>query len=165
VRALGTASIIADALGGYPVEVWTELRELYTLKHRGFGRAELQRRFPQAILPASITDDGWEHGDPSFEAVIQRCQHVISMLKERFKPDDQVVMVAHGGLANALLHTILRISSTMPYWFAMDNCAISRVRLVPEQDRWGWPPLFPTAEAEIVYWNDVSHLTAISSMM
>ena len=161
IRSLATASIIDGALGGHRVEVWTELRELSMLKHRGFGRAELQHRFPQAVLPASITDNGWAHGDRSFEAVVVRCQHVITMLHERFKSDDQVVMVTHGGFVNALLLTILRISPTTPYWFAMDNCGFSRVRFVPEQERYGWPPLFPPVEVEIVYLNDVSHLTAV----
>ena len=160
IRALATASMIADALGGQPVEVWPELRELSLLQHRGFGRVELQQRFPHAVLPASITDNGWEHGDPSVDAVVLRCQHVRTMLQERFTADDHVVMVTHGGFVNALLHTLLRISPTSPAWFAMANGGFSPVRLVPEQERAGWPPLFPPVAAEIVYWNDVSHLTA-----
>ncbi len=161
VRALRTASIIAEALGEPPVKVWTELRELYTPKYQGLKRKELQRRFPHAVLPASITNEGWEHGDTSLEAITLRCQHVIQTLKERFASDAQVIIVTHGGFANALLQTLLQISPTTPCWFAMDNCGISRVRLVADQEQVGWPPLYPAVGTEIACVNDVSHLLAL----
>ena len=118
----------------------------------------MRRRFPRAILPPDITDAGWEHGDASFEAALQRCQQVAVLLTETFHADTQIIMVTHGGFASVLLQTLLEISPAAPAWFAMDNCAITRLRIVPDQERWGWPPLFPPVGVEVVFMNDSSHL-------
>lgn len=163
VRALATATMISDELGDPMVEVWTELRELYTAKHRGLGRAELLQRFPQAQLPDACRADGWEHGDASYEAAFERAVLVISMLTKRFSPNEHVVLVTHGGFANVLAHVLLRIPLEMPSWFALENCAVSHVRLIPANKQYGWPPLFPPVATEIVCWNDISHLAELST--
>ncbi len=132
VRALDTTSIIAETGRVGPVEVWLELRELWDVAYRGYGRAALLRRFPRAILPLAVTDDGWNHGGDTPESVTERCQGVLGRLGER---------------------------STNPQWFHTENASISRVRLVPERDRRAWPPLYPAVEAAIMCLNDVSHLS------
>lgn len=162
VRALAMASIIAEALGEGPVEVWPELREGFSGRHRGFGRAELARRFPRAVLPPSSTPAGWEHGGDSSRSFFARAHDVVRMLGARFGSEDRVAMVTHGGFANSLLYAITGIAPARPRWFALDNCAISRVRFVPEGTRGNWPPLYPPVEAEIVCVNDVSHLAALA---
>ena len=48
LRALGTASIIAQQRGDCPIEVWTELREGFGGSHRCCGGRELLQRFPLA---------------------------------------------------------------------------------------------------------------------
>lgn len=156
VRALGTASIIADTLGT-SVEVWPDLREGFSWTHRAYKRQELLQRFPRALLPADFAVDGWDYGNDTYESVLLRCQQTLGQLRERFGVDDQVLIVTHGGIANYLLHCIIQTSSKMSPWFEMDYCAISRVYFVPEHERESWP-LYPAIEMKILSLNDCSHL-------
>src|SRR5689334_16076053 len=84
VRALATASCIAEALGNHSVLVLPELQEIHSGLHRGYSRTELQQRFPCAVFPASITEDGWNHGGDSYEGVFARSQQVATYLWEEF---------------------------------------------------------------------------------
>src|SRR5215217_1283417 len=60
LRSLATAHIIADILDNVAVDVWFELREAWDDPYRSVRRAELQQRFPRAVLPASMLELGWE---------------------------------------------------------------------------------------------------------
>jgi probable phosphoglycerate mutase len=159
IRALATASVIAEAVGDYSVKVWPELGEINRRVYRGLNAIELLRRFPRSVLPPGFSADSGEYGGDTYEGVFLRCQHVQHQLKEQFASGDQVAIVTHGGLANYFLHAILQIAPATPQWFEMTNCAISKVRLVPnpEQERPNWP-LFPPVQAEILSVNDASHL-------
>jgi broad specificity phosphatase PhoE len=166
LRALATASAIAEAAGAMPVEVWTELREGYgdmpgipVPIYRGPPRSEVLRRFPSVVLPVDITEDGWEHGgDNQYPAFSARCATVARLLESRFVPDDRVVVVGHGGCFNYVLHALLGIPVAAPVWFQMDLGAISTLRLVPERERrQGWP-LYPPVGVELLSLNDRSHL-------
>ncbi len=126
--------------------------------HRGYARAVLLRRFPRAILPPSIAADGWDHGGDTYESFFARCQDVLRLLSARFGAESRVVIVAHGGCLNYLLHALLGIPPPAPTWFQMEHCAISAIRLVPEPERRrGWP-LYPAVGVEVLSLNDVSHL-------
>lgn len=161
VRALETASILAAATSNTSFTVWSELREGFSSTHRGFGRAELLRQFPCAVLPDDITTQGWDHGGDTYESLFARCQATLHRIQAQFGPDDRVAMVTHGGFGNYLLHAILGIAPATPQWFDMDNCAIHRVRFVPNpsRERPNWP-LYPPVKVEILRLNDVSHLTS-----
>lgn len=156
VRALGTASIIAETLDT-SVEVWPDLREGHSGTHHAYSRQELLQHFPRSLLPADFAIDGWEFGNDTYESVLLRCQQSLRQLRERFTHDEQVIVVTHGGFANYLLHYIVQFSSPMPLWFEMDYCAISRVHFVPEQERESWP-LYPAVDTKILCVNDCSHL-------
>ena len=166
LRALTTARVIAEADGDLPVEVWTELREGYgdmpgvpVPIHRGPGRSELRRRFPRAVLPAALTEDGWEHGgDNHYPEFSARCATVARLLEVRFAPDDRVVVVGHGGCLNSVLHALLGIPAAAPVWLQMDLGAISTLRLVPERERLQCWPLYPPVGVELLGLNDRSHL-------
>ena len=161
VRSLATAHIIAEAVGVASIDVWLELREGWGGRHRGLGRTTLEERFPRVVLPASVSHDGWDHGDDtSYERFFARAEQTLNLIKERFEPDDRVVVVTHGGFANYLLHALLHIAPSTPQWFELGNCSISRIRLVPEpaKERPHWP-LYPPVEAEVLSINDVAHLS------
>jgi len=165
IRCLSTATAIAAALPGVPavlIEVWMDLREGYSGMHQGYGRTELQQRFPCALLPESLGDEGWIHGNDTYESLNARCERVLQQLREQFSPSDTVVMVTHGGFGNYLLHAILRISTARPIWFEMANCSISRVRFVadPVKERPNWP-LYPPVQAEVLSLNDQAHLETL----
>ena len=162
IRALATASVIAEAIGGYPVEVWPELREINNGVYRSISHVELLQRFPCVLLSPSIAADSREYGGDTYEGVFVRCEQIQYRLKERFAADAQVVAITHGGFANYFLHTLLHIAPTTPKWFEIANCAVSKVRFVPnpEQERPNWL-LFPPVPIKILSVNDTSHLLAM----
>jgi broad specificity phosphatase PhoE len=55
---------------------------------------------------------------------------VLQPINSTFGYADLVALVTHGGLANALLHAIVKISPIAPQWFELANSSISHVRLV-----------------------------------
>jgi broad specificity phosphatase PhoE len=157
LRSLATAHSIADTLDHASVDVWFELREAWDTPYRSVGRAALQQRFPRARLPASMLDAGWEHaGDKTYESFLARATSVFEAIKTRFSSQDRIVIVTHGGFANALLHTILQIAPTTPQWFELANGSLSHIRLVaePEKERPNWP-LYPPVHAEVLCINSI----------
>lgn len=161
VRALATASYLAAALGCGPVRVWQDLREGWSGSlYLGLGRRELQQRFPNTILPPEITDEGWLHGDDTYEKMFTRSCQVVQQVQSEFAPTDRIVLVTHGGIGNYLLHALLQIAPTTPQWFEMANSAISHVQLIPLAEQTSWP-LYPPAHAHILRINDTAHLRSI----
>lgn len=161
VRSLTTAHTIAETVGIETIDVWIELREGWDELHRGLGRATLQQRFPRLMLPPTVRDDGWDHGgDTDYQGFFARAEQAYTLIRERYQPDDRVVVVTHGGFANNLLHAILGIAPSAPQWFELANCSISRIRLVPDpaKERPDWP-LYPPVAVEVLSINDVAHLT------
>lgn len=157
LRALGTASIIAQQLGNCPVEVWEELREGLYDAYKGYGRLELLRRFPLAVLPSTVEADSWNYRADTQESMFERCEQIVNRLFEHFEPDDTIVIVSHGGLLTYLLHVLLHIPPHTPIWFQINHGAISRVRLVPEERQLEFPPLYPRMAVEVLSINDTSH--------
>jgi broad specificity phosphatase PhoE len=158
LRSLATAHIIADILDNASVNVWFDLREAWDDPYRSVRRAELQQRFPRAVLPASMLEAGWEHpGDKTYVSFLARAMSVLQEIKIRFAHQDRVVVVTHGGFANALLHTILQIAPTTPQWFELANGSLSHIRLIPEpeKERPNWP-LYPPVQAEVLCVNRVT---------
>jgi uncharacterized phosphatase len=152
LRSLMTAHIIADALDAASVDVWFDLREAWDSPYRSVRRAELQQRFPRARLPANMLEEGWEHaGDKTYVDFLARAASIFQAIKTRFSSQDHVVIVTHGGFANALLHTILHIAPSTPQWFELGNGSVSHVRLIaePEKERPNWP-LYPPVHAEVL---------------
>jgi len=160
IRALATASVIAEAVGVERVEVWPELQEHRTTVHRGFGRHELLRDYPRAFFPAGVEADGWDHGGETYESAFERAESAIARLRDRFSPRDRVVVATHGAFANYLLRAILRMPPAASVWFTMNNCGISRVRFAKPPLRAGFD--FDRADAEIIRVNDVSHVSEVS---
>ena len=53
-------------------------------------------------------------------------------IETTFGHGDRVAVVTHGGLANLLLHAILRIPPATPQWFELHNASITHLRLAPD---------------------------------
>jgi broad specificity phosphatase PhoE len=158
VRALATATYLAMTLACGPVHVWTNLREGWSGPlHQGFGRHGLQQRFPNIILPPEITEEGWQHGDDTYEKMFARSHQIVQRLQNEFVPTARVALVTHGGIGNYLLHALLHIAPTTPHWFEMANCAISHVQMIPLAEQTNWP-LYPPAYTHILRINDTTHL-------
>ena len=157
LRALDTAAIVSRNLGDMPVHVWPELREGFSYNHRSASRAELAQHCPTAIFPPGFAEDGWDYGGDTLESVLARCADLLTRLQAEFAATNKILIIAHGGLINNLLNIILQIPAANPAWFELDYCAISRVRLLTDSEKEGWP-LYPPVWAEILCVNDVSHL-------
>jgi broad specificity phosphatase PhoE len=159
LRTLDTAQIIAETVGMESVEVWMQIREGFSGSHRGYGRMDLTRRYPRASLPAALADDGWAHGDDTYDSFFARAQETVMMLRDRFATSDHVVLVTHGGFANYLLHVLLQIRPSTPTWFELANGSLTRIRFPPPAppDEPVWP-LYPPVGVEVLSVNEVGHL-------
>lgn len=160
VRALATATAIAEATGVPEIEVWPELQETRRNVHRGFGRAELLRRFPLAMFPDSFEAEGWDHGGETYESGLERGHAALAALRERHGANDRVAVVSHGAFANYLLRALLHIPAAHRVWFTMNNCGITRVRFhTPDLHQGDWSF---SIEVQVLCVNDVSHLSRVS---
>lgn len=160
VRALATATAVAEASGIGEIEVWPELQETRRNVHRGFGRAELLARFPLAVFPDSVDMEGWDHGGETYESGLERGASAISALRRRHGEGDRVAIVSHGAFINYLLRVLLSVPASHRLWFTMNNCSITRVRFhVPDLYQGDWSF---SIETEVMGINDVSHLAEIS---
>ncbi len=158
VRALATASEIADAAGIARIDVWPELQEHRLSPHRGFGRAALLSGFPKAAFADSLDSSGWDHGGETYEAALERGRSTLAALRGRHQAQDRVVVATHGAFGCFLLRALLHTPRELSVWFRLNNCCISRIdfpspAVAAEHD---------IAEAEVISVNDVSHLSEIS---
>jgi broad specificity phosphatase PhoE len=162
VRALETATIIAEAVGIGPIEVWLQAREGFSHAHRADGRSILGKRFPTALLPMEIAEEGWDHGNDTFAGFFARAQETAALLKAQFAVADHVVLVTHGGFANYLLHGLLTIAPETPTWFELANGSLTRLRFPPPPapDAPVWP-LYPPVGVEVLGVNEVGHLALL----
>ncbi len=160
ICALETANTIVEVTDLPEMVVWPELREGFSGQYRGLGRTELLRRFPRAVLSPSITEDGWYHGDDSYESLFKRCHHARALLLSHCGIDDRVAVVTHGGFVNYLLHVIIGVPEDAPRWFELANGTISTIHFVSPEAR-ASGPLYPPFEVEILALNDISHLLSI----
>ncbi|HWE63863.1 MAG TPA: histidine phosphatase family protein [Chloroflexota bacterium] len=160
VRALATATTIAEACHLSEIEVWPELQETRRSVHRGFGRDALLTRFPLARFPHTFEAEGWDHGGETYESGLERGADAVAALRERFTARDRLGVVNHGAFANYLLRALLHIPPAHHLWFTMNNCGITHVRFHdPELNQGDWS--FPIA-VQVNYVNDVSHLSKVS---
>lgn len=163
VRALGTATVIADVLD-LPIEIWEDLQEGYTGSHRAYRRDDLRKRFRRAVFPESFPIDGWLHGGDTPIAMTARSQRVLATLRQRFRAEDRVALVAHGGFITYLLQTVLGMTPGGGCWFEIANCGISHLHLTtPEErtsvSRYAAHTLYAATEVEVLSINDTAHMT------
>jgi probable phosphoglycerate mutase len=161
VRALATATAIADAADIARIDVWPELQEhRHEPLHRGFGRDDLLRGFPKAVFEDSFEAAGWDHGEETYESALERGASALIALRTRHKPTDRVVVATHGAFGCYMLRELLKVPRSLSVWFRMNNCGISRIE-------------FPSSAAEpadgsgavlaeIICVNEIAHLSVIS---
>jgi 2,3-bisphosphoglycerate-dependent phosphoglycerate mutase len=144
LRSLQTAHIFADVLNLPHITVMVALREMWDALGVGRSRADLIDMFPKGIFPEAIRDSGWAYGGDTHERMITRAQEVISTLLSNSTRESHIVVITHGFMINYLLHSLLEIGSTTLHWFQHDNCGITSVRIIPEEEKQrydGYPPV------------------------
>ncbi len=161
VRALATATAIADRARIDRIEVWRELQEDRRSLHRGFGRADLLRLFPKATFADGFEESGWDHGGETYESALERAVSAVAALRARHESGDRVVVATHGAFGCYMLRALLHVPAQLSAWFRMNNCGISRIEFVeprPEDMASG----YDSAVTEVICMNDVSHMSEIS---
>jgi broad specificity phosphatase PhoE len=122
LRSLQTAQVIGQALDLTP-EVWIEIHEQggmfldegegearVPVGKPGMTRAEILARFPNYVLPETITERGWYTGGfEEWPACHERARIVAQTLNRWAATGNQerIAIVSHGGFADALLKALL----------------------------------------------------------
>jgi probable phosphoglycerate mutase len=133
MRAHDTALAIASQSGtGFPVHKHTGLRE------RAFGKFEGQT---YAAIEAQWPDESrlWRIRDPHFAPVggetpvqvMERVGRTVNEIAARHL-DQQIVLVAHGGVLDMLYRLATQQSVSAPRSWELSNAAINRLLWTPE---------------------------------
>jgi len=145
-RARATAQAVADTTGA-PLTLETGLRE------RGFGHFE-GRTFGE--IEAELPDEArrWRQREPdyapaggeSLTTLRTRIAHTVHRLAARHT-GEQMVLVAHGGVLDALYRLATGQDTQSPRTWHLGNAAINRLLWTPDG-------------LTLVGWGDVGHLEA-----
>jgi probable phosphoglycerate mutase len=150
-RARATAQAIADQCSGqaagHPVRLHTGLRE------RGFGIFEGQT-YAQINIDWPEESRRWRQRDPHFapeggETLVQlreRITHTVHAIASQHV-GEQIVMVAHGGVMDALYRLATGQDIESPRTWDLGNAAINRLLWTPDG-------------LTLVGWADTRHLDA-----
>ena len=151
-RARATAQAIADQCSGqaagHPVRLHTGLRE------RGFGIFEGQT-YAQINMDWPEESRRWRQRDPHFapeggETLVQlreRITHTVHAIASQHV-GEQIVMVAHGGVMDALYRLATGQDIESPRTWDLGNAAINRLLWTPDG-------------LTLVGWADTRHLDAV----
>jgi 2,3-bisphosphoglycerate-dependent phosphoglycerate mutase len=143
VRAVNTGTIIARRLG-LPLTAWPDWHEeggLYLeeqpghfVGRPGYGRSYFAEKYPEFIVPETLTDAGWwTGGHEPYEDRPRRARRAVAALFERHgHTDDHVGIVSHGGFYNHLLGALMDLPAPYKLGHMLNNASISRIVLAPD---------------------------------
>jgi 2,3-bisphosphoglycerate-dependent phosphoglycerate mutase len=144
LRAWDTAQSIAQAMG-------LESRTDPGLRERSFGRfegrtfAELEQQSPEQTALWRQRDPHWAPpGGESLQQVRERVSRTIDTLAARHT-GEQIVLVAHGGVLDALYRIALALDIRAPRTWQLGNASINRLLWTPQG-------------LGVVGWSDTAHL-------
>lgn len=147
-RTLQTASPVAEALD-LPLRVNdlvyerpgpVEVTEAGQRPHPGSPRSELAALSDRAVLPDSLTEEGWYDGPIESPAqAVARAARIAAWLRREHDDGDCVALVAHGAIGALLLETLVApgraeklgdyLIGREPWWFNLANTSTSMVEL------------------------------------
>ncbi len=143
-RALQTAAPVSKALGLKP-EVWVEVHEqggIYLdsddgqyVGYPGMTRAEIMERFPDYVLPETVTESGW-WSDKTYENIgtaSGRAIAVAEILIARSKQgDERIALISHGFFVSLLIKALLNQLPSATTYYHHYNTGISRIDIQPD---------------------------------
>ena len=145
-RARQTAELIAEALGGPPVEAEPRLMEIGQGEWEGRTHAELEMEDPKryAAWRRQIGHEQPPGGEPIDDALAR----IAAVLAEVTNTDDwPICVVSHGGTLRLLARLVLELGAPQDWDpLDLDNASLSRLLWTDET---GW---------RLESWNDVNHL-------
>lgn len=136
VRAVETATIIADSVGVGPVVVDPDLRERDAGEFSGLTREQIDQRYP-GYLADGRRPPGWEPDDSLLDRAVAALRRVADAV-----PSGDVVVVTHGGVVYAveqhLGHGFQRLANGEGRWVEVDASGVlvlgERVVLAAPED-------------------------------
>ncbi len=154
-RCIETALPIARAMG-LPVRIRPDLCEHHHLApgadaDTALGSMEdLSRRYPEVLrCPDHAGSFDWVPADETFEALLARIGALAAHLKDRWRgEDDVVILISHGTPVARLIEAWLTDRPGPAFRFIIDNCSINALR-------------FQDDVSTLVCLNEVSHLTCL----
>jgi probable phosphoglycerate mutase len=145
-RALDTARAIADHSGG-TVQPEPGLRERHFGHLQGQTWSDIAQHWPQDAQRWRGRDPDWApQGGESLTALRERIAHTVATLAARHM-GQQIVLVAHGGVMDALYRLATGQDTRTPRTWHLGNAAINRLLWTPQG-------------LSLIGWGDVSHLEA-----
>jgi probable phosphoglycerate mutase len=143
-RAVSTAEAIASATG-HSIRFDRRLRERHAGLLQGLVDGEARSRHPEVFreLDAPSPDYAVPGGESARDLRRRVASFVEEILEEHAR--ETVVVVAHGGIARALLWHLLDIPYRASRWARCDNTSVSA--FVRKRGMW-----------VLERWNDVAHL-------
>ncbi len=155
VRCLETALPIARSLG-LPVRVRPDLCEHHHLAPGTVADTaldtmqDLADRYPEVVpCPDHAGSFDWVPADESFEAMLARAGALAAYLKDRWRgEDDIVVLISHGSPVARLIEAWLTDRPGPWFRFIIDNCSVSALR-------------FDGGISTLVCLNEASHLAGL----
>lgn len=148
LRTLQTAAAFTPLYPESSKTVWTLLQEgggcrevvSYnpTIIHvgHGLGRGEMQERFPDFLLPADITEQGWFflETEESFSQRMDRARRVVEqLLLEYGASEAHIALVSHGEFFNLFVNALLGRIYQPGLWFSLENTAVAQFRYTPNE--------------------------------
>jgi probable phosphoglycerate mutase len=145
-RAWDTAGAIAAATGATP-QVHTGLRERGFGEFEGQTHAAIEAQWPEQALRWRQREPHWAPaGGESLHAVRERVAQTVAELAARHL-GGQIVLVAHGGVMDALYRLATQQDIQAPRTWELGNAAINRLLWTPDG-------------LTLVGWSDQRHLEA-----
>jgi probable phosphoglycerate mutase len=131
-----------------PLSPMESLREVHLGDWQGHTYAELMETMPDEVrrVRANRADEA-PRGGETHRQLQTRVAGAIREIATRH-PDDQVLVVSHGGALRALACWALLADVSAQNRIDVDNCAVSRIDLLGD-------------EARLRRWNDVGHLDGL----
>ena len=159
-RSIETAMPIARALGR-PPEIWFRSHEFRDISgYTAWGAREIRTRFPEAVLPHNLPEDGWYYGNERLDLATARGDALIDWLsiQNRKAPLRHVAIVSHGDYMRIVLARILGLHANAFWPLTLSHSAICTLRFLPDDSA---PPNVAArarGDIEILSINDVDHL-------
>ena len=148
LRAVQTAQKIGSVINLDP-QIIVELHEgggVDTLasgkRIDGLKRSEILESCPNAILPETVTEKGWQlhqahTKEEGVRLIRKNMEKVINFLMENhYDQEDKVAIITHGRSGSILISTVLGMPPDRDYArFGQNNCGISLIRISSDVTR------------------------------
>jgi len=148
-RASFTAAAIA-ARHRLPVTIRPELREIDFGELEGMTFDEIARRYPEVAGSLIRRERRFKFpGGESFQALQRRLKRFERYLAD-YRPEDNIVIVAHSGALRTLTCLMLKLNTKHRWQFRLDMASLSIIDTWPEG-------------GILMQWNDTGHLGRVGT--